>query len=130
MTMEGGKIMKNREFYEVIEGDIFIRDSSVRNIGFEKYSKEWFRHIKRNSISMYFKRNEEIFGLIYWYRVKQNYSSHNLSIGMMGRFMYRKYNRKYQTTIGTTDIGKRLHIVHDRNVFINANRIGKYCIAF
>lgn len=122
--------MKNKEFYELIEGDIFVRDSSVRNVEFEKYSKKWFRHIKRNSISMYFNRNEKIFRLTYWYRVKQNYSSRNSFIGMMGRFMYRKYNRKYQTIIGTANIGMGLHIVHDSNAFINANMIGKYCTIF
>ena len=120
----------NNDFYTIIAADIYVRNHAEELINLQHYDPERIKKTVRKAIrKMYKNKNEYLFRITFWYRVLHSFPSHSLK-GIVGRVMYRHYNKKQLAIIGCNKIGKGLHIVHDSCLFINAEKIGDFFTIF
>ena len=112
------------EQLDIIASDIEVRHGIVdRSI---PIGTKQFKKMLCNAISeMYKTKGESLFRLTFWMRLA-GFAKKKSLLWIIAKAQYRRYSKKFQVRISCLNIGKGLHIVHDTNCYINAEKIGDF----
>lgn len=116
--------MFTKEQMDVLVADLEVRHGfvgSTTNQSIRKYKK----NLRKSIFKMYKNKSESLYRLTLWMRMVSFTRKRSL-FGLISRIQYQRYKKKFQVKISCSNIGKGLHIVHDSNCYINAERIGNF----
>lgn len=120
--------MLSKDQQDIIAADIEVRNGNIdRSLGLG--TKKFKKMLRKATIKMYRNKGEGLFRFTLWFRLVC-FTKKTSFLGIVSRIFLRKYRKKYQVKISCKNIGKGLHIVHDTNCYINAEKIGDYFTIF